>query len=129
MENYFRDFKKEKISKEEDCLLLSEIEHFLNKENAIDIDENEGDYFDEINEMIKKLILLLNNNKQEMPWKYSNWNYFYLNIYELMNIVYNFYNFLFINYFIYLKLYRNQKNMECTKAIPMSILIFYFLQF
>lgn len=100
MENYFKDFKKKKNSKNEDYKLLSQIEDFINEDNIIDIDENK-DYFDDINEMIKKLILLLNNNKQEMPWKYSNWNYFYLNIYELMNLVSKIYIFFICLFFDY----------------------------
>jgi hypothetical protein len=84
MEDYLKEKFDEEVNLEnkDENRLVSQLEDFVSKEEI----DNEN-YFEELNNFVKKLSLVVNSNKQEMPWKFTNWNYFYLNIYELMNMV------------------------------------------
>lgn len=85
---------EEEDNKKYENEIVSELEEFMAKE---DFDyESKLDYFEALSDFVKKLSLVVNNNKQEMPWKYANWNYFYLNVYELLNMVNFFYKLIFI---------------------------------
>ena len=80
-------------------ILIKDIENFLNFEsnncendNENDCD-NDGDFIEELGTIVKKLCLLIDFKKFEMPWKYSDWNYFYSNFSESLNEVIFLFNF------------------------------------
>ena len=74
--------------------LEKEIENYLMQDQAVNFEEDK-DYLNDLFYQLKKLSLVLSKNKQEMPWKYSNWNYFYIHFYEVINMVKNILIFLF----------------------------------
>ncbi len=83
-----QDFTDEANTEEKDSI-MKELETFIENDLSIEQIENESDKdsYNELIEFIKKFTLMINKNKQEMPWKYTNWNYFYHNLYELINMV------------------------------------------
>lgn len=74
---------------------IEELNSFIYENQTEDLNKNKNihkNYLEDLIRKVKILGLIISNNKQEMPWKYSNWNFFYINFYQAIHLVFFIYN-------------------------------------